>query len=101
MEVQQEAEGQLIQLVNYTPSHSVDLLLLTDPPCLMNKFRPNAECEKSPNLFEVVEGGQDDVMAASHQANRRQQLQHQGFGPEKHSDIYLIDVRGLVTWRVR
>jgi len=35
------------------------------------------------NLFEAVEGGEDDVMTASHQAHGRQQLQNQSFCPEE------------------
>lgn len=48
--------------------------------------------EVSRNLFEVVKGREDDVMAAPHKANGRQQLQDQSFGPEDtqvHSGLLL------------
>lgn len=39
---------------------------------------------KFKDLFEAVEGGEDDVMASSHQTHGRQQLQHQRLRPEEH-----------------
>lgn len=42
-----------------------------------------------PHLLEVVEGGQDDVMAASDQANSSEQFQHQSFGPDGTSSFHL------------
>lgn len=40
------------------------------------------------DLFEVVKGGQDDVMTSSHQTHGSQQLQHQSFGPAKESRFH-------------
>lgn len=42
------------------------------------------------DLFEVVKGGEDDVMTSSHQTHGRQQLQHQSFSPEKTIDVYAL-----------
>lgn len=47
-------------------------------------------CNDSTDLFEVVKGGEDDVMTSSHQTHGRQQLQHQSFSPEKMIDVYAL-----------
>ena len=43
------------------------------------------------DLFEVVEGGEDDVMTSSNQTHGCQQLQNQSLGPEEqiHTNIYI------------
>lgn len=39
--------------------------------------------QMSSDLFKVVKGREDDVMASSHQTHGGQQLQHQSFGSAK------------------
>ena len=36
--------------------------------------------QKNTDLFEVVKGGKDDIMAPSHETHCCQQLQHKGLG---------------------
>lgn len=61
--------------------------------CSKSLTKPLRNPRRDPSdLFEVVEGSEDDIVTSSHQTHGCQQLQHQSFGPEK--EIY-INILGI------
>lgn len=61
----------------------------------LTNIQPNDYHSDQSDLFDVVEGGEDDVVASSHQTHGRQQLQNQSFGPDnqtRHSSDNKLDL---------
>lgn len=48
------------------------------------------------HLFEVVESGQDDLVASSDQTHGSQQLQDQSFGPGSGGDHWLENIKDII-----